>query len=89
MNLGHRESLGSNLVANDRMFTLENEDIYGEECLKRRVSATTMNPKHKNRIQIALGGSPLEGMSEREIVIKSQDSFEVYTNNEPDGTPND
>ena len=73
------------------MFTMEDEDL-AEGGLKRRASlksATTMNPKHKNRIQIAIGGTPGTGMSEREYVIKSQDSFTVLTNNEPEGTPAD
>ena len=88
MNLGHRDSLGTNLAGKDNMFTMGDEDL-AEDCLKRRLSATTMNPMHKNRIKIAIGGTPGTGMSEREYVIKSQDSFTVLTNNEPEGTPAD
>ena len=88
MNVGLRDSLPNNF-GKDQMFTMENEDLFGEDGLRRRASATTMNPKHKNKIQIAIGGTPGTGMSDREIVIKSQDSFEVFTNNEPEGTPAD
>ena len=53
----------------------------------RRLSAVTINPKPKNRIQIAIGSTPNAGRSEREVIMKSTDSFEVFTNNEPEGTP--
>ena len=65
-----------------------NEAMMGEEESKvRRLSAVTVNPKPKNRIQIAIGGTPNTGRSEREVIMKSSDSFEVFTNNEPEGTP--
>ena len=87
MNLGHRESYGSNLIGKDHCFTMENEDVFGDDGQVRRGSAVTVIPRPKNRIQIAIGGTPGTGMSEREIMIKSSDSFEVFTNNEPEGTP--
>ena len=70
--LGRQESFGNTMVGGkDHMFTMENEDFFGDSNHKRRASATTMNPKHKNQIRMAIGGTPGTGMSEREIVIKS------------------